>query len=333
MPLDLIYKCEHLSQDLSYLVNAPIGAIMIWSGTENNVPEGWSICNGQNGTVDLRDKFVLDAGESHNVGETGGSEEVTLTVAQMPKHNHQIETFIYDSGSGTVKIKRAVQPDGTATMPINAMSIAGSSQPHPNMPPYYTLLYIQKTGVTPSDYATVEQVEEIIDSIISDGNPVGTIISYMGVTAPTGYLICDGTVYNIDDYQDLANHIKAQFGDVKYFGGNGTTTFAVPDMRNLFLRGYHGASSEKLSGDIGKKQEATPIPNTSMGYTSGAPHLLGLQVSETSTFNYTTKNYDTAVASSIQRGIKITTGAASGGVPATFTARPVNMAVLYCIKT
>lgn len=170
MPLDLIYKGDHLAQDFSYLVSAPIGAIMIWSGTENNVPEGWSICNGQNGTIDLRDKFVLAAGESHPVGETGGSEEVTLTVAQMPKHSHQIETFIYDSGSGTVKIKRAVQPDGTATTSINAMSVAGSSQPHPNMPPYYTLLYIQKTGVTPSDYATVEQVEEIVEEKLGDSS-------------------------------------------------------------------------------------------------------------------------------------------------------------------
>lgn len=170
MPLDLIYKGDHLAQDFSYLVSAPIGAIMIWSGTENNVPEGWSICNGQNGTIDLRDKFVLAAGESHPVGETGGSEEVTLTVAQMPAHSHKIETFIYDSGTGTIKIKRAVQPDGTATMPINAMSIAGSSQPHPNMPPYYTLLYIQKTGVTPSDYATVEQVEEIVEEKLGDSS-------------------------------------------------------------------------------------------------------------------------------------------------------------------
>lgn len=187
--------------------------------------------------------------------------------------------------------------------------------------------------VSGSDSISIIYHRKTLSGEGSIGNPVGTIISYMGLTAPTGYLICDGTVYDIDDHPDLANHIEAQFGDVKYFGGNGTTTFAVPDMRNLFLRGYHGASSEKLSGDIGKKQAATPIPNTSMGYTSGAAHLLGLQVSESSTFNYTTKDYDTAIASSIQRGIKITTGAASGGVPATFTARPVNMAVLYCIKT
>lgn len=72
----------------SYLVKAPIGTIVIWSGTADNIPTGWQLCDGTNGTPDLRDKFVLGAGTTHNVGETGGNEEVTLTVEQMPKHNH-----------------------------------------------------------------------------------------------------------------------------------------------------------------------------------------------------------------------------------------------------
>lgn len=93
-----------------------------------------------------------------------------------------------------------------------------------------------------------------------DGSPVGTVISYMGKTAPTGYLICDGTVKNVSAYPELAQHIKTQFGSSNYFGGNGTTTFAVPDMRNLFLRGYHG-STTALSGNIGAKQEGTVFPN------------------------------------------------------------------------
>lgn len=230
MGLSLVYKNRVLSNSFGNIVNAPIGAIMIWSGTENNVPEGWSICNGQNGTIDLRDKFVLAAGESHPVGETGGSEEVTLTVAQMPEHSHKIETFIYDSGSGTVKIKRAVQPDGTATMPINAMSIAGSSQPHPNMPPYYTLLYIQKTGVTPSDYATVEQVEEIVQEALREppagsNVPTGGIIIWSGASnaVPDGWALCDGT--------------------------NGT-----PDLRGRFVLG----ESENYSvGETGGSEEVT----------------------------------------------------------------------------
>ena len=60
--------------------------------------------------------------------------------------------------------------------------------------------------------------------------PVGSVISYMGMTAPDNYLICDGTTYNISDYPFLADHIKNNFGSYNYFGGDGTTTFAVPDL-------------------------------------------------------------------------------------------------------
>lgn len=87
-----------------------------------------------------------------------------------------------------------------------------------------------------------------------DGSPVGTIISYMGKTAPTGYLICDGTVKNVSEYPALAQHIKTQFGSSNYFGGDGTTTFAVPDLRGRFLLDH----SEKYAlGSTGGEEEHT----------------------------------------------------------------------------
>jgi len=75
----------------------PNGVIMIWSGAENYVPKGWAICNGQtyNGytTPDLRGRFVLAAGQGTNLtnrirNETGGAETVTLSLDEMPTHNH-----------------------------------------------------------------------------------------------------------------------------------------------------------------------------------------------------------------------------------------------------
>lgn len=63
--------------------------------------------------------------------------------------------------------------------------------------------------------------------------PIGTINPYMGTVAPIGWLVCDGTVYNISDYPDLATHIASQFGSVNFFGGDGTITFAVPDTTDI----------------------------------------------------------------------------------------------------
>ena len=66
----------------------PAGLIDMWSGSVANVPSGWALCDGSNGTPDLRDRFIVGAGGSYNVGNTGGMKEVTLTSSQLPSHNH-----------------------------------------------------------------------------------------------------------------------------------------------------------------------------------------------------------------------------------------------------
>lgn len=59
--------------------------------------------------------------------------------------------------------------------------------------------------------------------------PVGELITKIGSKVPAHYLLCDGTEYNITDYPYLAQAIKDEFGTFNYYGGDGTTTFAVPN--------------------------------------------------------------------------------------------------------
>jgi microcystin-dependent protein len=66
----------------------PIGGIIMWSGSISNIPSGWSLCNGANGTPDLRNRFIVGAGQDYNPGNTGGSNFITLTVAEIPVHSH-----------------------------------------------------------------------------------------------------------------------------------------------------------------------------------------------------------------------------------------------------
>ncbi|MBM3851107.1 MAG: hypothetical protein FJ396_13170 [Verrucomicrobia bacterium] len=72
----------------------PLGGIILWSGAENAVPAGWALCNGQslNGrtTPNLRGRFVIGASDGRGVGGVGGAESVTLTVNQIPAHNHNV---------------------------------------------------------------------------------------------------------------------------------------------------------------------------------------------------------------------------------------------------
>lgn len=111
----------------------------------DSIPAGWVVCDGTNGTPDLRDKFVLGAGTTHTVGDTSGSETVTLTREQMPKHNHTISLVKNGEANGTYNYPPATSSATAISVVNDPINVAGGSQPHENMPPYYSLLYIMKT--------------------------------------------------------------------------------------------------------------------------------------------------------------------------------------------
>lgn len=88
----------------------PSGGIIMWSGSIASIPSGWYLCNGSNGTPDLRDRFVVGAGSSYTVDSTGGSTttsaggdhnhggtsgSTTLTAAQL-QHYHGIGNYVGD---------------------------------------------------------------------------------------------------------------------------------------------------------------------------------------------------------------------------------------------
>ena len=162
----------------------PSGGIIIWSGSAASIPSGWYLCNGSNSTPDLRDKFVVGAGSTYTVGDTGGSATVTpagsisvsgtaLTEAQMPKHYHALRgaggpftsTVQSASASGSGNYGGGTPDDGSAaygTDSVGGSAASGSastgtsngdSHTHTatfsgtsatNLPPYYALCYIMK---------------------------------------------------------------------------------------------------------------------------------------------------------------------------------------------
>ena len=163
----------------------------------------------------------------------------------------------------------------------------------------------------------------------NDGNPVGTIISLMRKTAPEGYLICDGRELNIADYPALSTMFEEDFGSKNIYGGDGITTFAVPDLRNEFLRGYHGDSEEQLSGELGIHQDATEH----VMVVTGTNRSINVDV-EASNIANRPANVDKNACVGTTKEVYVTgtlTGSGWDGW-SRYTGRPTNVAVLYCIK-
>ncbi len=262
----------------AFLINAPIGVVVAWSGTEDNVPKGWSICNGENGTFDLQDKFLLGAGPNHAVGETGGEEEVKITASAMPRHTHSLNYQSTETKPTSAEYFTISKKQGT-TYSISVFSTAGEGQPHNNMPPYYTLLYIQKTSATPTDYMTAEEVMAAIQEAMSNipasgGVPINTITIWSGAVEdiPAGWALCDGQ----DGRPDLRGRFVLGAGGTYNpgaAGGSEEVTLTVGQMPQHNHEVSFRRSSEKaMSSNNGNLTGTEPVVASTKVTGSSQPH-------------------------------------------------------------
>ena len=144
----------------------PSGLIAIWSGSLGSIPSGWVLCNGSNGTPDLRNSFILGAGSTYAVGTTGGSADAivvshthtaTSTVTD-PSHFHAPGSANNFWGNNAFGGSPSGSPigatSGTSAQTANAttgITVAttnastGVSGTNANLPPYYALAFIMKS--------------------------------------------------------------------------------------------------------------------------------------------------------------------------------------------
>ena len=142
----------------------PSGGIMLWSGSIGSIPAGWVLCNGNNGTPDLRDRFVVGAGSTYAVDASGGSADAVVvshthtatSVVTDGGHAHNYDKFTGQTGAGGgvniaggdgtpayTSTASATNTTGITVATTNAS--AGVSGTNANLPPYYALCYIMKT--------------------------------------------------------------------------------------------------------------------------------------------------------------------------------------------
>lgn len=152
--------------------SVPAGSIIPWYGNLANIPDGFALCDGKNGTPDLRNRFLVGAGNTYKLGDIGGEDAVKLEPSQTSSHYH---TFGYHNANNngyfiTTASKKinASLPSGTHPAKWNgsggggwygwdgsgwaggqnlvtSLTVATEAQkPHENRPPYYALHYIMK---------------------------------------------------------------------------------------------------------------------------------------------------------------------------------------------
>ena len=125
------------------------GMIVLWSGAANAIPTGFVLCDGNNNTPNLTDKFVVGAGSGYAVNATGGSANATL-----PYHYHNFpgdDQLTFGNGvAGWVSSHDGgFNYDATSTTSgggkLWRTTAVGESAVNKNLPPYYALCYIMKT--------------------------------------------------------------------------------------------------------------------------------------------------------------------------------------------
>jgi hypothetical protein len=151
----------------------PAGLISLWSGSVASIPSGWLLCDGSNGTPNLRDRFVVGAGSTYAVDATGGSANAivvshthTATTDSAGTHVHNLNknsgasdqffgasnylaasaagtNFNLAAGSTNQQNTVSIASGGAHTHTLTTAS-AGASGTNANLPPYYALAYIMK---------------------------------------------------------------------------------------------------------------------------------------------------------------------------------------------
>lgn len=144
----------------------PAGLIAMWSGSTGSIPSGWLLCDGTNGTPNLRNSFIVGAGDTYSVNATGGSADsivvshthtaTSTSVVTDPGHTHNIQNQTQGTTDSEIQSNRGsgtnqyVAPTDSATTGITVATTTtnastGVSGTNANLPPYYALAFIMKT--------------------------------------------------------------------------------------------------------------------------------------------------------------------------------------------
>ena len=175
----------------------PVGTIIAWGGPLSSIPDNYQLCDGgtpQTSTLqdllgtganvpDLRDRFIIGAGNNYAVDATGGESTVTLTTNQIPSHHHNVDTHNeWSSTHGNWASATGYRQEHTwASYYKPETSDTGGGQAHNNMPPYYALCYIIKHTSSTSGSSSFTSGDGFV--LLGRKSATGTSVEFTGIPA------------------------------------------------------------------------------------------------------------------------------------------------------
>ena len=157
--------------------------------------------------------------------------------------------------------------------------------------------------------------------------PIGFMGFMQGTTVPSGFLPCDGSVFSIALYPELADYYLAEYGSKNHFGGDGITTFATPDMRGEFPRGAgtNSHTNQGNGGSVGQHQDGTRHTTTVLDTN------VVFAYNDVSSWRLPVNTDSISNAVGAYKGARISTTIESSNI-GTYTSRPTNTSWLFIVK-
>ncbi len=256
------------------------GIIVLWNGNLNSIPDGWALCDGDNGTPNLTDKFVMSVGEFENPGATGGSVNHTHTYEELPYHDHAVSdpghrhainekdgsvgpmvaqgilvyAYDYNQGSVTSQYKIFFNPDPAG---IENCETEESSA----LPSHIKLSYIMKISNTDNPALPPNSI-------------LGWVNSQENI--PEGWKLCNGLL-NSPNLTERFIYSTTNSSEMNQTGGSKTHNHIYNDL-----------PLHDHDVDIDPHDHTQAIPKASSGVLSGSDTttLNDLAYSYTSSFEY-----------------------------------------------
>lgn len=258
------------------------GAIMAWGGA--TAPSGWLMADGSAISRTEYASLFAEIGTTFGVGDGTMTFNVPDLRGRTPfgYDSTQSEFDAIGETGGSKTTSFPTQGDGTSTGNGLTYSESMSSVDdgtYNNLPPYQTVNYIIKhaVGTTPADSALatrVSDLEEIVNTAYNQ-MPAGAIMAWASETAPSNWLICDGSTVSRTLYASL----YATIGD-SYGAGDGVTTFTLPDLRGRVPVGKGTDTAFDVLGEAGGR---STLPGDGLGNKTGLGLMYGESMSQATT--------------------------------------------------